>query len=51
FNQGHPQYTTHCLKKLDVPVIPVLTGSRIPRNDLDNDLTKYAVVILTLFKP
>ncbi|KAJ7893605.1 hypothetical protein B0H14DRAFT_2334693 [Mycena olivaceomarginata] len=51
FKQGHPQYTTHCLKKLDAPVIPVLMGYRIPRNDLDNDLTKYAVVILTLFKP
>ncbi|KAJ7205616.1 hypothetical protein B0H12DRAFT_1035016, partial [Mycena haematopus] len=26
-------------------------GYRVPRNDLDNDLTKYAVIILTLFKP
>ncbi|KAJ7674110.1 hypothetical protein B0H17DRAFT_1208248 [Mycena rosella] len=50
FKQGHPQYTTHCLKKLDTPVIPVLMGYRIPRNDSDNDRTKYAVVILTLFK-
>ncbi|KAJ7871106.1 hypothetical protein B0H13DRAFT_1634498, partial [Mycena leptocephala] len=50
FKQGHPQYTTHCLKKLDIPVIPVLMGYRIPRNDSDNDRTKYAVVILTLFK-
>ncbi|KAJ7727125.1 hypothetical protein DFH07DRAFT_725617, partial [Mycena maculata] len=51
FKPGHPQYTTHCLKKLDTPVIPVLMGYRIPRNDSVNDLTKYAVVILTLFKP
>ncbi|KAJ7939134.1 hypothetical protein B0H13DRAFT_1587164, partial [Mycena leptocephala] len=50
FKRGHPQYTTHCLKKLDIPVIPVLMGYRIPRNDSDNDRTKYAVVILTLFK-
>ncbi|KAJ7856171.1 hypothetical protein B0H13DRAFT_1458014, partial [Mycena leptocephala] len=51
FKRGHPQYTTHCLKKLDTPVIPVLMGYRIPRNDSDNDRTKYAVAILTLFKP
>jgi hypothetical protein len=51
FKQGHPQYTTHCLKKLDTPVVPVLMGYRIPRNDSDNDRTKYAVVILALFKP
>ncbi|KAJ7732755.1 hypothetical protein DFH07DRAFT_755186, partial [Mycena maculata] len=50
FKRGHPQYTTHCLKKLDTPVIPVLMGYRIPRNDSDDDRTKYAVVILTLFK-
>ncbi|KAJ7336997.1 hypothetical protein DFH08DRAFT_618314, partial [Mycena albidolilacea] len=46
----HSQYTTYCLKKLDTPVIPVLMGYRIPRNDSDNDRTKYAVIILTLFK-
>ncbi|KAJ7074948.1 hypothetical protein B0H15DRAFT_792471, partial [Mycena belliarum] len=50
FKRGHPQYTTHCLKKLDTPVIPVLMGYRIPRNDSENDRTKYAVIILTLFK-
>ncbi|KAJ7337027.1 hypothetical protein DFH08DRAFT_614292, partial [Mycena albidolilacea] len=46
----HPQYATRCLKKLDTPAIPVLMGYRIPRNDSENDRTKYAVVILTLFK-
>ncbi|KAJ7065994.1 hypothetical protein B0H15DRAFT_761032, partial [Mycena belliarum] len=51
FKQGHPQYTTHCLKKLDAPIIPVLMGYQIPRNDMDDDHTKYAVIILTLFKP
>ncbi|KAJ7605142.1 hypothetical protein DFH06DRAFT_1020410, partial [Mycena polygramma] len=50
FKAGHPQHTTHCLKKLDSLVIPVLMGYRVPRSDWDNDRTKYAVVILTLFK-
>ncbi|KAJ7262005.1 hypothetical protein C8J57DRAFT_1032388, partial [Mycena rebaudengoi] len=31
--------------------IPVLMGYRVPRNDLDNDKFKYAVVILALFRP
>ncbi|KAJ7191335.1 hypothetical protein GGX14DRAFT_300210, partial [Mycena pura] len=48
---GHPQYTSHCLQKLDDPIIPVLMGYRVPRNDSANDEQKYAVVILTLFKP
>ncbi|KAJ7242276.1 hypothetical protein C8J57DRAFT_1084415, partial [Mycena rebaudengoi] len=51
FKPGHPQYTTHCLKKLDSPVIPVLMGYRVLRNDVESDQLKYAVVILSLFKP
>jgi hypothetical protein len=50
FGQGHPQYTTHCLKKLDTSVVPVLMGYRIPRCDSEDDHIKYAVIILTLFK-
>ncbi|KAJ7241207.1 hypothetical protein B0H12DRAFT_1074568 [Mycena haematopus] len=51
FKLGHPQYTSHCLKKLDSPVIPVLMGYRVPRNDSASDELKYAVIILSLFKP
>jgi hypothetical protein len=53
FKAGHPQYTSHCLKKLDIPVIPVLMGYRIPRNDSTDqgDMNKYAVVVLAMFKP
>ncbi|KAJ7833405.1 hypothetical protein B0H13DRAFT_1562967, partial [Mycena leptocephala] len=47
----HPQYTTHCLKKLDSPRVPVLMGYRIPLSDLQSDELKYAVALLTLFKP
>ncbi|KAJ6465349.1 hypothetical protein C8R45DRAFT_836832, partial [Mycena sanguinolenta] len=51
FKPGHPQYTTHCLKKLDTRRIPVLMGYRIPRSDSPSDETKYAVTILALFQP
>jgi hypothetical protein len=51
FQPGHSQYTSHCLKERDRPVIPILMGYRIPRNDSDADKIKYAVVILALFKP
>ncbi|KAJ6529960.1 hypothetical protein DFH09DRAFT_891780, partial [Mycena vulgaris] len=47
----HPQHTTHCLKNLENPVIPVLMGYRIPRGDSEEDKFKYAVVILALFQP
>ncbi|KAJ7031471.1 hypothetical protein C8F04DRAFT_960199, partial [Mycena alexandri] len=51
FKPGHPQHTTHCLKKLDEPVVPVLKGYHVPRNDSEKDRLKYIVVILALFKP
>ncbi|KAJ7089153.1 hypothetical protein C8R44DRAFT_861513 [Mycena epipterygia] len=35
--------TTHCLKKLDIPVIPVPMGYRVPRNDSESVELKYAV--------
>jgi hypothetical protein len=44
FKPGHPEYTTHCLKKLDTRVVPVLLGYRVPRNDSESDQLKYAVV-------
>ncbi|KAJ7934825.1 hypothetical protein B0H13DRAFT_1563174, partial [Mycena leptocephala] len=47
----HPEYTTHCLKKLDMRVVLVLLGYRVPRNDSESDQLKYAVVILSLFTP
>lgn len=54
FQAGHPQYATHCLKQLsdtDRPRVPVLVGYKIPRSDREEELQKYAVVILALFKP
>lgn len=51
FKPGHSQQTTHCLKRLENPVIPVFMGYRVPRNDSEGDKLKYAVVMLTLFRP
>ncbi|KAJ7880685.1 hypothetical protein B0H13DRAFT_1891685 [Mycena leptocephala] len=52
FQPGHPQFTTHCLKKLEsTRVIPVLQDYHVPQNDLENDNIKYAVVIIALFRP
>jgi hypothetical protein len=51
FLPGHSQYSSYCLKEVDKPIIPVLMGYCVPRNDCDADKDKYAVVILTLFKP
>nr|GAT47507.1 ATP-dependent DNA helicase [Mycena chlorophos] len=52
FSLSHPQYTTHCLKKLsssDAPRVPVFVGYPIPRNDCEADEERYFVVALALF--
>jgi hypothetical protein len=51
FSTGHPQKHTHVLRKRKVSHIPVLSGSPIPRRDLENYAEKYAVVMLALFRP
>ncbi|KAF5361235.1 hypothetical protein D9757_013225 [Collybiopsis confluens] len=54
FQPSHPQYLTHCLKRVtadELPRIPVLTGCPIPRSDRKSDEIKYAVAMLALFKP
>ncbi|KAJ7576217.1 hypothetical protein C8J56DRAFT_800347 [Mycena floridula] len=51
FIKGHPQATTHALRLRKVRHIPVLTGTAIPRCDLEDQHEKYAVTILALFKP
>ncbi|KAJ6487968.1 hypothetical protein C8R45DRAFT_770172, partial [Mycena sanguinolenta] len=51
---AHPQYTTHCMKKLtdtEVQRVPVLAGIPIPRADKDEDQEAYQVAMLALFKP
>ncbi|KAJ6498548.1 hypothetical protein C8R47DRAFT_1193970 [Mycena vitilis] len=51
FSTGHPQKSTHLLRKRKVMHIPVLSGTPIPRRDIEEHADKYAVVMLTLFRP
>ncbi|KAF8184084.1 hypothetical protein K438DRAFT_1974675 [Mycena galopus ATCC 62051] len=53
FAPSHPQYATHCLKKLtdtEEERIPVLVGIPIPRAD-EEDNTSHKMAMLALFKP
>ncbi|KAJ3884810.1 hypothetical protein GG344DRAFT_60126, partial [Lentinula edodes] len=54
FQSGHPQYITHCFKKMntgDNPRVPVLKGYPIPRSDKIEHHEKYMIAMLALFKP
>jgi hypothetical protein len=51
FVAGHPQQGIYGLQKRKVPHIPVLTGTPIPRRDLDEHANRYAIVMLALFRP
>ncbi|KAJ7654058.1 hypothetical protein DFH06DRAFT_910534, partial [Mycena polygramma] len=51
FITGHPQIATHALRKRKIDHIPVLSGTPIPRRDLPDHATKYAIVMLALFRP
>ncbi|KAF8989395.1 hypothetical protein BDZ89DRAFT_897519, partial [Hymenopellis radicata] len=47
----HPQSTTHALKKRGKRHIPILLGCPVPRRDIDGQCERYAVTMLSLFKP
>ncbi|KAJ7507050.1 hypothetical protein B0H11DRAFT_1646002, partial [Mycena galericulata] len=51
FAAGHPQESTRVLRKRKVLHIPVLSGTPIPRRDIEDQSEKYAVVMLALFRP
>ncbi|KAJ7206385.1 hypothetical protein GGX14DRAFT_308670, partial [Mycena pura] len=51
FDPKHPQFMTHALRKRKIRHISVLCGWPIPRRDLSEQAEKYAVTILTLFRP
>ncbi|KAJ7657448.1 hypothetical protein DFH06DRAFT_991196, partial [Mycena polygramma] len=51
FLTGHPQKSTHLLRKRKIIHIPVLSGTPIPRRDIEDQADKYAVVMLALFCP
>jgi hypothetical protein len=54
FAASHPQYTSHCMKKLtetEQEMVPVLVGLPIPRADKEEDKTAYHIAMRALFKP
>lgn len=54
FQLEHPQYTTHCLKKVtstEKERVPVLKGFQVPRSDEEEKQVEYAVSMMALFKP
>jgi hypothetical protein len=53
FATSHPQYTSHCMKKVmetELERIPVLVGIPIPRADKEDHKTAYHIAMLALFK-
>ncbi|KAJ7837324.1 hypothetical protein B0H13DRAFT_1912554 [Mycena leptocephala] len=54
FATGHPQYTSHCMKRLtstELPRVLVLAGFPIPRSDKEDQKESYRIAMLTLFHP
>ncbi|KAJ7161272.1 hypothetical protein C8R43DRAFT_880825, partial [Mycena crocata] len=51
FLTGHPQRSTHMLRRQKSEHVPVLSGTHIPRRDLEDQATRYANIMLALFQP
>ena len=51
FQTGHPQASSHMNMKRTSPVVPVLLGPPIPRQDREETQERYCRSILTLFVP
>lgn len=51
FMPQHPQATSHGIIKRPKPVIPVLLGPQIPRQDREETQERYSRAIATLFIP
>jgi hypothetical protein len=51
FTAGHPEIGSHILRKRKIEHIPVLSGTPIPRRDIDSQANQYAIVMLALFRP
>ncbi|KAK7032935.1 hypothetical protein R3P38DRAFT_2773431 [Favolaschia claudopus] len=52
FAREHPQYLSHCMKKIsdsETQRVPVLIGIPIPRSDKEEDKEAHQVAMLTLF--
>ena len=51
FQTGHPQASSHMNMKRTSPVVPVLLGPPIPRQDREETQARFGRSILTLFVP
>ncbi|TFK87210.1 hypothetical protein K466DRAFT_491266, partial [Polyporus arcularius HHB13444] len=52
FDERHPQYQTHVLRKRTVWVVPVVLGDRIPRQDRgEEEREEWARTMMILFVP
>ena len=51
FRTGHPQASSHMNMKRTSPVVPVLLGPPIPRQDREETQERFCRSILTLFVP
>lgn len=51
FQTGHPQASSHMNMKRTSPVVPVLLGPPIPRQDREETQERYCRSVLTLFVP
>ncbi|CAF3216047.1 unnamed protein product [Rotaria sp. Silwood2] len=51
FESAHPQSSSHIIIKHTKPVVPVLIGPQIPRQEREETRERYSRALLTLFVP
>lgn len=51
FESAHPQSSSHIIIKHTNPVVPVLVGPQIPRQEREETRERYSRALLTLFVP
>ncbi|CAF4376284.1 unnamed protein product, partial [Rotaria magnacalcarata] len=51
FESAHPQASSHIVIKHTNPVVPVLVGPQIPRQEREEARERYSRALLTLFVP
>ncbi|CAF2182230.1 unnamed protein product, partial [Rotaria magnacalcarata] len=51
FETAHPQSSSHIIIKHTKPVVPVLIGPQIPRQEREETRERYSRALLTLFVP
>ncbi|CAF5198379.1 unnamed protein product, partial [Rotaria magnacalcarata] len=51
FESAHPQASSHIVIRHTNPVVPVLVGPQIPRQEREETRERYSRALLTLFVP